>query len=154
RDRFLINKTVGMSPGMLERQSKHLREINALASEVLASWPSLDEPHVVSRHVPASYIETSPYFQEAVKPSGIVDMMLFFLMYEPTHFSGFGVGRHERQGIFTEREIELGKLLVPHLRRAVTISKVLDARTIAGVRMAETLDALRCAVVLTDERGT
>jgi len=79
--------------------------------------------------------------------------MQFFLMYEPTFFSGFGVGRHERQGIITEREIQLGKLLLPHLRRAVTISKVLDARTIAGARMAETLDALRCAVVLTNERG-
>jgi DNA-binding CsgD family transcriptional regulator len=48
----------------------------------------------------------------------------------------------------------LGKLLLPHLRRALTISKVLDVRTIAGARMAETLDALRCAVVLTNEHGT
>jgi DNA-binding CsgD family transcriptional regulator/PAS domain-containing protein len=153
-DRFLINKTVGMSPELLEWQSKYVPEINALITGALASWPSLDEPHVVSRHVPASYIETSPYFQEAVKPCGIVDMMLFFLIYEPTHFSGFGISRHERQGIFTEREIELGKLLLPHLRRAVTISNVLDARAITGSRMAETLDALRCAVVLANERGT
>jgi PAS domain-containing protein len=50
--------------------------------------------------------------------------------------------------------IELGKLLLPHLRRAVTISKVLDVRTIVGTRMAEALDALCCAVVLTNEHGT
>jgi len=100
-------------------------EINAQISKALASWPSLDEPHLISRHDPASYIESPPYFQEAVKPSGIVDMVMFFLMYEPTHFSGFGISRRERQGIFTEREIEIGKLLLPHLRCAVTISKVL-----------------------------
>jgi DNA-binding CsgD family transcriptional regulator len=35
----------------------------------------------------------------------------------------------------------------------VTISKVLDVRTIERARMAEALDALRCAVVLTDEHG-
>jgi DNA-binding CsgD family transcriptional regulator len=40
------------------------------------------------------------------------------------------------------------------LRRAVTISKVLDVRTIVGERMAEALDALRCAVALTNEHGT
>src|SRR5258708_35135093 len=79
--------------------------------------------------------------------------MQFFLMHTPIHLAGFGVSRHERQGIITEREIELGKLLLPHLRRAVTISKVLDARAIKGARMAETLDALRYAVVLTNEHG-
>src|SRR5262249_15010344 len=42
---------------------------------------------------------------------------------------------------------------LPHIRRAVTISNVLDARTIERARMAETLDALRCAVLLTDARG-
>jgi DNA-binding CsgD family transcriptional regulator len=80
--------------------------------------------------------------------------MQLFLMHTPVHLCGLSVSRNERQGVITEREIELGKLLLPHLRRAVTISKVLDVRTIAGARMAEALDALRCAVVLTNERGT
>jgi DNA-binding CsgD family transcriptional regulator len=84
----------------------------------------------------------------------MVDFMMFFLMHEPMHLSTLGVGRNERQGIITEREIELGKLLLPHLRRAVTISKVLDVRTIVGEWMAEALDALRCAVMLINEHGT
>jgi DNA-binding CsgD family transcriptional regulator/PAS domain-containing protein len=84
----------------------------------------------------------------------MVDAMKFFLMHTPTHLSLAGAGRHEQQGIITAREVELGKLLLPHLRRALTISKVLDVRTIAGARIAEALDALRCAVVLTNEQGT
>jgi len=36
------------------------------------------------------------------------------------------------------------------VRRKVTTSKVLDGRTIEGAQMAEALDALRCAVVLTN----
>jgi len=39
-------------------------------------------------------------------------------------------------------------------RRIQYIGKVLDARTIERARMAQALDALRCAVVLTDARGT
>lgn len=44
-------------------------------------------------------------------------------------------------------------LLLAHLRRAVTISKVLDARAVEKARMAETLDALKCGVVLTNPGG-
>jgi len=152
-NRLLIHKAVGVEPDHIERLSKHLPDIDAMLGEALASWPSLDEPWVISRHLSPAYIETSPYLQEC-KAAGIVDQMQFFLMHEPMHFSGLGVGRNERQGIITEREIELSKLLLPHLRRAVTISKVLDIRTIAGARMAEALDALRCSVVLTNEHGT
>jgi PAS domain-containing protein len=75
-------------------------------------------------------------------------------MQTPMHVSAFSAARNDRQGVITEREIELGRLLLPHLRRAVTISKVLDVRTIVGTRMAEALDALRCAVLLTNEHGT
>src|SRR5262249_21203292 len=117
------------------------------------SWPSLDEPFVMSRHL-ATYFEMSRYFQECVKRTGIVDFMELLLMQTPAHLSVLSAGRNDRQGLTTEREIELGKLLLPHLRRALTISKVLDIRTIAGERAAEALDALRCAVVLTNEQGT
>ena len=55
--------------------------------------------------------------------------------------------------MFTERELEIAGLLLPHIRRAVTISNVLDARTIERSRMVEALDGLRCAVILSDERG-
>jgi DNA-binding CsgD family transcriptional regulator/PAS domain-containing protein len=154
QDRILLNRTVGFEPYQIEQHSKHLPEIHSTLGEALASQPSLDEPHVASRHLTTAYFETSPYWQEWVRPNGIVDIMTFFLMHTPMHFSLFGVVRDERQGIITEREIKLGKLLLPHLRRAVTISNVLDVHTIERVRMAETLDALRCAVVLTNEQGS
>jgi DNA-binding CsgD family transcriptional regulator len=152
-DRILLQKAAGLEAPILEQLPKHAPEMIARQRDALASWPSLDEPHVVSRHFTPAYIETSPYFQEWARPTGIVDTMTLFLMHTPMHLAGLYLGRNERQGIITEREIELGKLLLPHVRRAVTISKVLDVRTIEGTRMAEALDALRCAVVLTNEHG-
>jgi DNA-binding CsgD family transcriptional regulator/PAS domain-containing protein len=152
--RFLLNKTVGMEQHQVEQLSKHVPEMDAILGGALKSGHSLEEPYVISRHIAATYFETSPHFREFVRPTGIVDIMQFFLMHTPMHDAGLGVGRNERQGLITEREIELGKLLLPHLRRAVTISKVLDVRTIVGERMSEALDALRCGVVLTNEHGT
>ena len=152
--RLLIHKRFGVKPDQFERFSIYLPELTAMLGGAAASWPSFDEPYVMSRHLSPAYIEKSPYFREWQKPVGMVDTMVFFLMHGPMHLSTFGVGRNERQGIITEREIELGKLLLPHLRRAVTISKVLDVRTVVGERMAEALDALSCAVVLTNKGGT
>lgn len=151
--RILVSKIVGIEPYWVERIMGHSEEINARLVEDLASWPSLDQPHVVSRHLPPAYVEASPYIRECWKPQGIVDVMTYFLMHSPARFSGLALGRHERHGIIGEREIELGGLLLPHIRRAVTISNVLDASTIERARMAEALDALRCGVVLTDARG-
>lgn len=147
-DRVLLLKNVGLEPRDHDLYSVHAAEIHDLLLRCLAR--PLDEAHVASRILPPGYMDASPYFQAARK-RGVADMMQFILMHEATHFSGFAVGRRE---IMTERDIELGKLLLPHLRRSVTISKVLEVRTIERARIAQTLDALRCAVVLTDENGT
>jgi DNA-binding CsgD family transcriptional regulator/PAS domain-containing protein len=152
-DRVLIYRTVGIEPSWLEEQAKHIPEINTQMMLALASWPTLEEPHVMSRHFPRAYLDVSPYVQKCLKPGGIVDIMTYFLMHTPTRYAGFAAARNQRQGLITEREIELGGLLLPHIRRTITISNVLDATTIERSRMAEALDALRCAVVLTDARG-
>ena len=150
-DRFLIYRPVGIEPSWREQQAQYLPEIHALLNEALSSSP--DEPAVLSRMVTRDYYETSPYIQEYLKPQGLVDAMQLPVMHSPTRLAGVGFSRHERDGVITESEIELGRLLIPHVRRAVTISDVLDVRTIERARMAEALDALRCAVVLTDARG-
>jgi DNA-binding CsgD family transcriptional regulator/PAS domain-containing protein len=151
RGRILINKTVGLEPQQLAEQARHIPEQNARAAEWVARNP-LDEPHVLSRHLSPGDWETSPYCR-AVRSAGLVDVATYDLIWEPEHVSAFGAGRLARQGAFTEREIDLGRLPLPHLRRAVTISKVLDAHAIEHAQMAEALDALRCGVALTKQNG-
>ena len=151
-DRLLISRTVGIEPSWLAQLATHVPEILRM-HELYSQQLSTDDPHIISRQVPVAYRETSAYIQECLKPQGLTDIMGYRLLYTPTRFAEFGMARHERQGIFTEREVELGGLLLPHIRRAVTISDVLDVKTIERARMAETLDAMRCGVVLTDARG-
>ena len=150
RRRPLLLKTAGLDPRNLPMFFMHVNELHGLMLRCLALPPN--EAHVASRDLPAGYMDRSPYFQ-ASRKRGIIDMMQLVLIKEATHYAGFVVSRHERQGAITDREIEVGKLLLPHLRRAMTISKMLDLRTIEGVRMAQALDALRCAVLLTNEFG-
>jgi DNA-binding CsgD family transcriptional regulator/PAS domain-containing protein len=153
QNRFLMDKYVGIEPIWQERMQKHIPEINARITEALPTWPSFDEPIVISRHLSRAYFEASPYIQEVLMPQGIVDVFQYFLFHTPARYGALGIGRHERQGPVTDREIELGGLLLPHIRRAVTIGDLLDVRAIEHARMAEVLDTLRCGVLLTDSRG-
>src|SRR3954462_3731170 len=102
RDRILINRTVGIPAAGLEEQAKHMPEINARLARDLVSWPSFDEPHLMSRHIPPAELESSRYVQDCLKPNGIIDIMLYFLLHTPARLGVIGMGRHEHQGIFTE----------------------------------------------------
>jgi PAS domain-containing protein len=124
-----------------------------MRSSPRTTLPSFDEPHILSRHASRVTLETCPFVNEYMKPQRLVDNMYCFLMKTSAHLAWLVFARNERQGIITDREVVLTRLLLPHIRRAVTISNMLDARAIGQSRMVE-LDALRCAVVLTDASGT
>jgi hypothetical protein len=147
----LIQKNVGVSPEQIEDQARHALEGMAGFAKFMEENP-LDKLMVLSCIACESDWETSPFLQN-LRKFGYIDNIAHFLIWGPDHASLFGAARVEGQGCFTEREIGLGELLLPHLRRAVTISKVLDARAIERDRMVETLDALRCGVFLTKKNG-
>jgi DNA-binding CsgD family transcriptional regulator len=149
--RLLINRSVGIEPCWLKQMARHVPEINGELTRALTVWSSFDDPHIVTRHLSRAYLDASPYVQECLKPQSIVDIMQYFLMHSSARLAGLGLGRHERYGEFTDRDVALGALLLPHIRRAVVISNVLDVRAIERSRMAEALDGLRCAVILSDE---
>ncbi|MCC6984312.1 MAG: hypothetical protein IT535_13665 [Bauldia sp.] len=151
-NRLLVHHIVGLEPEWAQLPTKHLGEINEVLGRTLATMSSIDRPFIVSRDVPPADVEASPYMRESAR-GGIVDILQYFLVHTPRRFSGVAFGRSVDRGPITDREVELGGLLLPHVRRAVTISNVLDARTIERTQMAQALDTLRCGVVLTNDRG-
>jgi DNA-binding CsgD family transcriptional regulator/PAS domain-containing protein len=146
--RVLIQKTLGMEAQMIEAVNKHMPEITQFIEGHLDNGLSMDGPLVVSRMGPP-YL--SPHYWETVRLGGFVDFAQTILMRTPTRMSALGFGRHESVGVLGDREIEILRLLIPHVRRAVTISNVLDVQVIEKARMAETLDALKLGVVLANE---
>jgi DNA-binding CsgD family transcriptional regulator len=147
-DRILINKSVGWEPYWLQQRAKHIPEIHNAMSGWLARQPPPDDPFVASRDVPAGALEASPYVREVLGPLGIVDIAHFFLISTSTHFSELVLCRRDRQGIITEREIGLGALLLPHLRRAVTINDLIDMKSLERQALGATLDSIAIGVVI------
>jgi DNA-binding CsgD family transcriptional regulator len=72
-------------------------------------------------------------------------------MRGPARVAELGFGRHESFGLITDREVRLLRLLAPHLRRAVTISDLIDMKAIEAEALGRTLDMVPAGVVLVAE---
>lgn len=152
----LMRKTVGWEPFWLQERTRHLAEVNHVLDSWLQRQPSLDmdRPFVASRELSAPQFEASPYVRHCLQPQGVADVAHFFLIATPDHFSEVVLFWHESHGIAALRELELGRLLLPHLRRALTISNLLDAAARERDCAFGALAALRPGVLLLDAGGT
>jgi DNA-binding CsgD family transcriptional regulator/PAS domain-containing protein len=148
RRKFLMLKIAGIDERYWQEQIARYGSKDFLFVEPSAR--SIDEPRLMSQ-MPRARLEGSRYFQECLKPIGVSDMLALPLLQTTTRVANLTMGRRASiGGVISQGEVELATLLLPHLRRAVMISDVLDVRSIERARMAEALDALRCGVVLID----
>jgi DNA-binding CsgD family transcriptional regulator len=61
--------------------------------------------------------------------------------------------RHEREGLAYEPARERLRLLVPHLRRAVLIAKLIEFKTAQAATFADALDGLSAGTLFVDSSG-
>ena len=113
----------------------------------------MGEPVVLSRVTDRSAWENYRIFREWLSPQGIHDLMTVPIAREGKMAASLGLSRHGSAGEIGDPEIEAARLFAPHLLRCVTISKLLDLKSVVASTFKTALDKLRCAVVLTDERG-
>lgn len=156
QDRFLIDQAYGWDPHWLQRRRQHASEIHSVLNAWLAQHHDEDDPFIASRVLPPEAFAASAYVQQCLMPLGIRDVAHFFLLRTPEHFSDLALflgGSAHTSGLLTDEQAQCGRLLLPHLRRAVTINKFLDITKLRCDRLTESLDTLSCAVFLVNERG-
>lgn len=151
--RMLLSKDTGMEPDWTASQAPYFGEQAAFFEKTMGEWPSFDEPVALSRLTTPEERAASPYLREWAAPRGIVDVLCLILMHTPNRVARLDMGFHARNGVVTDDQIEIGRLIVPHIRRAAIISNMLDVRTIERNRMAETLDVIKYGVVLARENS-
>ena len=95
----------------------------------------------------------SRFYKEWVQPQGWTDAVGATLEKSATAYSAFSVIRHERNGIVDDKTRRRMQLIVPHVRRAVAIGKIVDLRTVEAAALADTLDGLAAAMFLVDDDG-
>jgi DNA-binding CsgD family transcriptional regulator len=95
----------------------------------------------------------SRFYKEWVRPQGWIDAIGATLDRSATTYAVFSVIRHERNGIVDNETRRRMKLIVPHVRRAVLIGKMIDLRKVEAAALADTLDGLTAAMFLVDSEG-
>ena len=92
----------------------------------------------------------SRFYQEWCKPQGLRDAIVLKVLQTEKRMGLLVANRYPRYG---DAEVRLMNLLSPHICRAITISDVLDLKTIRSEALEATLNALASGVYLTDRHG-
>ena len=116
-------------------------------------FANVEEPIATADLMPYDEFLKSRFYREWAEPQRLVDFVSITLEKTARKAAMFGVFRHARHGIVDETARRRMRLLSPHLRRAVLISKVVDFKRDEAEMFAETLDGLRAAVILVDAGG-
>ncbi len=110
---------------------------------------------------PASTVDLVPYdaflearfYQEWARPQGLVDFVCAVLDKSATGAALFGVFRHERDGLADGETRRRMRLIVPHLRQALAISRVMEGKTAEATAFADALDGLAAGMFIVDAAG-
>lgn len=100
--------------------------------------------------MPHKELRESRFYKEWMKPQGYIDMVGGILDKSATSVAPLSVIRHERNGYVDDEARGRMGAVVPHIRRAILIGKVIDLHKVEAAAMADTLDGLAAAMIMVD----
>ncbi|MBO1907071.1 hypothetical protein J4G37_19430 [Microvirga sp. 3-52] len=112
----------------------------------------LCEPLCTTRDYPD--LHKSRYWRSCLAGRGLYDYVLAPVTRTVTSFSSWGVVGSEAKGPFTDEDLELARLLSPHIKRAVEISGVIGHQRVETGTLRSALDALATPALIVERDGT
>jgi DNA-binding CsgD family transcriptional regulator/PAS domain-containing protein len=134
----------------------HLMSMADYGADILDQWGGLevisrhpiDEPVVLSWDRPRKLWEHNRYYAEWAKPQGVDDVIGVIAARDATVFGTLGFARHIDEGPVTQVEVDFLRSIMPHVQRAVSISRALDISTIEAESFRSAFDAVPTGIVL------
>lgn len=149
---LLLNAEAGIPPDYALR----MRDLGAAVIDLwggprtIAALP-IDRPQVLSWLRPREAIRASRYYREWAEPQGIEDVVAIGLARDATMVASIGMGRLGSTGPIRADDVEDLALLVPHLQRAMAISRRFDLKEIELASFRSLIDGLATPVAIVDE---
>ncbi|MGB8631333.1 MAG: LuxR family transcriptional regulator, partial [Xanthobacteraceae bacterium] len=116
-------------------------------------FAEIGQPITTSDLIPYEEFLQTRFYNEWVRPQGLVDAALAVLDKSVTNISFFGLFRHQRDGLFDDEARRRIRLLVPHFRRATLIGRVIDLNRVEAATLADTLDGISAGMFLVNGTG-
>jgi hypothetical protein len=114
---------------------------------------NVEELHQLVEFMPRDELCASRFGREWLRPQGYVDDLSFVIDKSATSCATFTVARHKSVGFVDDEMRKRMALLVPHIRRAVLIGKVIDLHKVEAAALADALDTLAAGLFLVDANG-
>lgn len=129
---------------------KYARLDPATASHIYAE---IEQPISMADILDPAEFRESRFYREWAGPLLLVDFLSAPIEKQGQWAALFGVFRHESQGMADDAMRHRMRLLVPHVRRAVLIGKVIETGTSQAASFSATLDGLAAGLFLVDGHG-
>lgn len=144
--------SVGIPPDWQARMPGYGAEIMQCwgGVERIHAFP-LDEPILQSQTVRRSESQKNRWITEWAQPQGLIDAVTIPFARDSAMVGSLTCGRHRSAGDVADAEMSTLRLIAPHVRRAVVISRLLDQQKIAAATFASALETVTAGVVLVDE---
>jgi DNA-binding CsgD family transcriptional regulator len=98
---------------------------------------------------PAGLVETR-FYREWARPQGLVDFVGAVLDNSVEGAAMFGVFRHTLDGPTDDGARQRMRLIVPHIRRALQVSRLIATRTFEAETLAVAFDGLSAGVIVVE----
>jgi DNA-binding CsgD family transcriptional regulator/PAS domain-containing protein len=133
-----------------ERMAGVLESVKRIHRQFLGmSGTRVDEPIVLPRDLaPQIEVFTTPFYKDWAAPQRIHQVMEAVCLSETTRLGLFCITRQDHMGYFSEQQIDLLRHLAPHIRRAITISDLLDLKTVERQAFAAVIDTIPTAICI------
>jgi DNA-binding CsgD family transcriptional regulator len=95
----------------------------------------------------------SRYWQACFAGRGLYDYVVSPVTRTVTSFSTWGIIGSEAKGPYTDEDIELARLLSPHIKRAVEISNVMGRQRVETGTLRAALEALATPALIIESDG-
>lgn len=95
----------------------------------------------------------SRFYTEWCAPQGYHDLIGALIAKRPREVGSFSAARDVSKGRFGSAHKEFVALIAPHIRRAVTISGLLERRAMEAGALVNVMEQLTAAVLLVDSTG-
>jgi DNA-binding CsgD family transcriptional regulator len=113
----------------------------------------IEQPVAVSDVMPYDEFLETRFYKEWSRPQQLVDCLTAVLEKSATGAALFGVFRHEQDGPADDEMRRRMRLIVPHIRRAALIGRVIDLKQTEAATFADTFNDISAGMFLVDASG-
>ena len=113
----------------------------------------VEQPVCTADFMPHEEFFETRFYKEWAQPQGLIDFVTAALDKSATSAALFGVFRKEEHGFVDDETRWRMRQIVPHIRRAVLIGRVIELKTAEAATFADTFDGLSAGMFFVDAAG-